>query len=86
MSELQAIVQKTAETVLASTETLDRLAERVDAMAVQMQQQGYQIFALSDAIQTLAENQDSSLDQINQLTQTLQRLAAALEAQNKLAS
>jgi ABC-type transporter Mla subunit MlaD len=75
------------EAVLATTETVDRLAERVDALAIQVQhqghqvqQQGYQLFALSDAVQTLAETQHDSIERLGQLTETLQRLAAAIEA------
>ncbi|MEM6424217.1 MAG: hypothetical protein AAGF66_15240 [Cyanobacteria bacterium P01_H01_bin.119] len=79
---LGRIVHRTAEAVLASSETVEQLATRVDAIAVQMQQQSYQIFALSEAVQTLVENQDKSLQDVNHLSQTLQRLAAAIEAQN----
>ncbi len=65
--------------MLATTEAVDRLATQVDALAAQVQQQGYQIFALSDAVQTLAENHDSALERLGQLTDTLQRLVAAVE-------
>lgn len=78
------------EAVLATTETIDRLADRIDALTIQtqhqghqIQQQGYQLFALSDAVQTLAETQNDSLEQLGQLTETLQRLAAAIEATDK---
>ncbi|MFE4107568.1 hypothetical protein [Almyronema epifaneia] len=81
MSQNDQVIQKIGETVLASTETINRLSERVDAIAQQTQQQGYQIFALTDAIQTLVENQDRSLAQLGQLTETLQRLTSALEKQ-----
>jgi chromosome segregation ATPase len=90
LSRLEAIVGQIGEAVLATTETIDRLAERVDALAIQVQhqgqqvqQQGYQIFALTDAVQTLAEAQNDSLGQLGQLTDTLGRLAAAIEATNK---
>lgn len=86
MDRLESIVREIGEAVLATTETVDRLADRVDALAIQVQhqghqvqQQGYQLFALSDAVQTLAETQQDSLQQIGQLSETLQRLAAALE-------
>lgn len=90
ISRLESIVGQIGEAVLATTETIECLGKRVDALAVQVQhqqhhvqQQGYQIFALSDAVQTLAENQNESLAQLGQLTETLQRLAAAIEDQQK---
>ncbi|HEY9797329.1 MAG TPA: hypothetical protein V6D30_16920 [Leptolyngbyaceae cyanobacterium] len=90
ISRLESIVGQIGEAILATTETIDRLAERVDALAIQVQhqghqvqQQGYQLFALSDAVQTLAETQHDSLEQLGELTETLQRLAAAIEAADK---
>lgn len=90
LSRLEAIVGQIGEAVLATTETIDRLAERVDALAIQVQhqgqqvqQQGYQIFALSDAVQSLAQSQNDSLEHFGQLTETLQRLTAAIEAEDK---
>ena len=87
ISRLESIVGQIGEAVLITTETIERLAERVDALAVQVQhqghqiqQQGYQIFALSDTVQTLAEAQSGSIEELEQLTKTLQRLAAAIEA------
>ena len=80
ISRLEAIVGQIGEAVLTTTETIDRLSDRIDALVIQVQhqghqvqQQGYQIFALSDAVQTLAETQNDSLEQLGQLTQTLQR-------------
>jgi methyl-accepting chemotaxis protein len=90
ISRLESIVGQIGEAILATTETIDRLAERVDALAIQVQhqghqveQQGYQLFALSDAVQTLAETQNDSLERLGQLTETLQRLATAIEAADK---
>jgi ABC-type transporter Mla subunit MlaD len=80
VENLAAIVEQIGEAVLITTETVEHLAERVDAVANQVQQQGYQIFALCDAIQTLGENQDSSLARFIQLTETLERLTVALAA------
>lgn len=92
ISRLETIVGQMGEAVLATTETIDRLAERVDALAIQVQhqghqvqQQGYQLFALSDAVQTLAETQNEALGQLSQLTETLQRLATAIESANQSA-
>ncbi len=67
------------EAVLVTTEVVDRLAAQVDTLTAQVQQQGYQIFALSDAVQTLAENHDGALARITQLTEVLHRLVAAIE-------
>jgi len=87
ISRLESIVGQIGEAVLITTETIERLAERVDALAVQVQHQGhqvqqqdYQIFALSDAVQTLAEAQNGSIEELGELTKTLQRLATAIEA------
>lgn len=73
------IVQQVAEAVLASTDTVDRLAERVDALAEQVQQQGYQIFALSDAVQSIAEVQEESLKRLDRLTDVLERFVAVID-------
>jgi hypothetical protein len=78
LENLTAIVEQIGEAVLATTETVEQLALRVDALAIQVQQQGYQIFALGDAIQTLSETQDSTLARFIQLTETLERVAAGL--------
>lgn len=90
IGRLESIVGQIGEAVLCTTQTIERLAERVDALTVQVQhqghqvqQQGYQLFALSDAVQTLAESQSCSLNQLEQLTETLQSLATAIEATKK---
>ncbi len=79
LETLTTIVEQIGEAVLATTETVEQLAIRVDTLAHQVQQQGYQIFALCDAIQTLGETQDSTLARFVQLTETLERVATALE-------
>lgn len=76
---LEEIVEQIGEAVIATTETVERLATRVDSLANQVQQQGYQIFALSDSVQTLAENQDNALERLAQLTDALRRLVAAID-------
>ncbi len=78
-TSLELIVQQVGEAVLTTTETVEQLSGNIDALAKQVQQQGYQIFALSDAVQTIAENQDATLERLGQLTSTLQRLVAAIE-------
>lgn len=82
-NHLEPVVLQIGEAVLATTEAIDRLAVQVDALAAQVQQQGYQIFALSDAVQTLAENHDGALERLGQLTDALQRLVAVIEETEK---
>ncbi len=77
--ELELIVQQVGEAVLATTETVDLLSQRMDALANQVQQQGYQIFALSDAVQTLTDVQHESLKRLNRLTDVLERLVNAVD-------
>ncbi|AFY47409.1 hypothetical protein Nos7524_1533 [Nostoc sp. PCC 7524] len=86
ISRLESIVEQIGEAVLSTTETIERLADRLDnlscqveAQGKQLQQQGYQIFALCDAIQSLAESQDDSLQRLTQLTQTLDRLTSLIQ-------
>ncbi|MGI2906497.1 hypothetical protein [Tolypothrix sp. VBCCA 56010] len=86
INRLESIVEQIGEAVLATTETIERFAERVDTISVQVeeqgkqvQQQGYQILALCDAVQTLAESQDDTLQRLNHLTHTLDRLMALIQ-------
>jgi chromosome segregation ATPase len=86
---LESIVEQIGEAVIATTETIERLGDRVDNLSVQVeeqgkqiQQQGYQILALCDAVQTLAETQDDSFQKLSQLTETLDRLTAMIQSQN----
>jgi len=74
-----SIVQQIGEAVLATTDTVDRLAARVDGLADQVQQQGYQLFALSDAVQAIADAQTESFQRLDRLTHALERLVAAIE-------
>jgi FtsZ-binding cell division protein ZapB len=76
---LEWVVQQMGETVLAATITIEHLAERLDHLSTEVQQQGYEIFALSDAVQTLTQNQDDSLLRLAQLTETLQGIVSSLE-------
>lgn len=77
--ELVTLVQHIGEAVLATTETVEKLSNHVDGLSKQVQQQGYQIFALSDAVQTLAENHDAAIARMDQVVEVLQRLVKALE-------
>lgn len=75
---LEVVVQQLGETVLATTDTIESLADRVDDLANQIQQQGYQIFSLSNAVEVLASNQDDTLSRLKRLTETLQQIAVSL--------
>lgn len=77
--ELESIVQQIGEAVLATIETVDRLSQSVDALTSQVQQQGYQTFALSDTVQTLTETQNESLKRLDRLTEVLERLVTAVD-------
>ncbi|PSB18336.1 hypothetical protein C7B65_15675 [Phormidesmis priestleyi ULC007] len=76
---LEATVGQIAETVLAATDAIEQLADRLDELSSQVQQQGYEIFALSDAMQTLAANQADTLIRLSELTETLQQMNASLK-------
>lgn len=76
---LESLVQEIGEALLVTTETVEKLSSNVDGLAKQVQQQGLQIFALSDALQTMVENQDATLVQLKQVTDALQRLVTAIE-------
>jgi ABC-type transporter Mla subunit MlaD len=82
-TELEPIIQQIAEAMLATTETVELLSKQVDTLTQQVQQQGYQIFALSDAVQTLAENHDSAIERLDRLTDTLQQLVTAIANTDK---
>lgn len=77
---LEAAVGQIAETVLAAADAIEQLADRLDELSTQVQQQGYEIFALSDAMQTLAATQDDTLTRLAELTETLQQMNASLKA------
>ncbi|MBD2074902.1 hypothetical protein H6F86_13555 [Phormidium sp. FACHB-592] len=77
--DLELIVQQIGEAVLATIETVDRLSQRMDTLTNQVQQQGYQLFALSDAVQTLTETQQESLKRLDRLTDALEHLVTAVD-------
>jgi ABC-type transporter Mla subunit MlaD len=78
-NQLETIVQQIGEAVLATTDTVDRLADRLNSVANQMEQQGYQIFALSDAVETLSQAQTESLKRLDRIADALERLVSAIE-------
>jgi chromosome segregation ATPase len=87
INRLESIVEQIGEAVLSTTETIERLAQRIDALSIQVEaqgkqveQQGYQIFALCDALQSLAETQQISIQEINQLTKSVDKIVFLLES------
>lgn len=85
LDRLESIVEQLGKTVLASTELMERFAQRVDVLAVniqhqghQIQQQGYQLFALSDALQNVTDSQEKTQEQLQQVTQQLSDLIQVL--------
>ncbi|MGJ3251503.1 MAG: hypothetical protein ACFE0J_10275 [Elainellaceae cyanobacterium] len=86
LDRLEKIVEQIGEAVIATTETVECVSKQVDVLTHQVQQQGYQIFALSDAVQTLAENQEAAIVRLDKLTDTLQNLAHAIENTDEAAS
>jgi septal ring factor EnvC (AmiA/AmiB activator) len=88
LHRLETIVGQITEAVIATTETVERLAERVDVLAAQVQTQGqqqsYQIFALSEALQTLVDSQTESKQQIAQLTEVLQDFVKLIPPQSSI--
>ena len=61
--KIENILERMGETVIATTETVETLAakmenlvEQVQEQEQQIQQQGYQIFALSESIQSPGNN------------------------------
>jgi len=87
LERLEAIAAQIGEAVLATTETIERLADRVNALTIQVQQQGhqvqqqgYQIFALSETVQNLAQSQEETISKLSCLTDALQRFTEAIES------
>ena len=87
---LEEIVEQMGEAVIAATQTVERLAERIDTLAIvvqdqtdRLQQQGYQVFALSEALEALVENQSDSKSQIKELTEALRSFVIAVKTANQ---
>lgn len=90
LDRLEVIVEQMAHAVLATTDVVDRMGERMDFLSLQVQQQGqqfqqqgYQVYTITDAVQTLIENQADAGKQLNDLMITISHLAKALEHQRR---
>ncbi len=88
LERLIKTVADMGEAAIATSETVEKLAFRLDELAQQMQrqehqiqQQGYQIFALSEALQILIDSQTESREQLNTLTELIQILVTNLNDQ-----
>lgn len=85
LHHLETIIGQVAEAVIATSETVENLAEKVDVLTKQVQTQGqqqsYQIFALSEALQTLAASQMDSKQQMAELTEILQDFVKIIQSQ-----
>ncbi len=71
----ETIVLQMGDAVIAATETVNCLADRMEELATNVQQQGYQIFALTEEVQNLTLLHQSTLDR-------LETLMSRLESQN----
>ena len=79
---LEGVVYQVAEAVLATTAMVEQLTERLDTLANQVQQQGYQIFALSDTVQTMSDNQDMAIDRLDRLTTVLEQFVQVVQVED----
>lgn len=79
IDRLESIVECIGETVIAATETVERLAEKIDLLAVQIQQQSYQNIILKESLQILADINADSHKEMRTLTTVLQDLIAKID-------
>lgn len=83
---LHQIIGDIGETVLATTQVVEDVALRLEALSqqaqhqqLQIQQQSQQILALSEAVELIAQNHDDSSQQLTQLIAQLQSLTVIME-------
>lgn len=85
LHRLESIVEQIAEAIIATTETVEKLAEKVDRLSIEVenqgQQQNYQIFALSEALQTLVHSQTESRQKLDDLSGILQDFVKIINQQ-----
>jgi hypothetical protein len=70
---LEAVVVQIGDAVLASTDTVNCVAERMDELV----QQGYQIFALSEELQNLTTLHNTTLDRLDAIATRLENAGLA---------
>ena len=69
---LESVVLQMGDAVVASTDTVDCVAERINELTQQVQQQGYQIFALSEEVQTLTTLHTATLERLEAIATRLE--------------
>ncbi len=74
---IEAVVVQIGDAVLASTDTVNCVAERMDELVQQVQQQGYQIFALSEELQNLTTLHNTTLDRLDAIVTRLENAGLA---------
>jgi CCR4-NOT transcriptional regulation complex NOT5 subunit len=74
---LEAVVVQIGDAVLASTDTVNCVAERMDELVQQVQQQGYQIFALTEELQNLTTLHTTTLDRLDAIATRLENAGLA---------
>ncbi len=84
--KLELLVQQVAEAVLTTTETIDRLAARIDVLVTQVEAQGqqlheqsYQILVLGESVQSLLEIHQESIQPLVELTESLKKIVEVIE-------
>lgn len=84
IERLELICEHMGEAVIAASETvehlsskIDNLLERIDRGTIQTSEQGNQILALSESLQTLVEINSQSLMGVDQLSLTVRDLLAS---------
>lgn len=89
--QLTSIVKYMGEAIIATTNTVEKLAkkmndisDKIEQQEHQIKQQGYQVFALTESVQTLVDSQSKLKEQLTQLTNILQTLVANTNSSNQL--
>ena len=80
---LETALKHMGGTVIATTEVVERMAERMDALAAQVQQQNQQIETLNRAVQSIKTSQQQSRADLNQLKRILKNLFKANKKNNQ---
>jgi uncharacterized protein YoxC len=85
-NELQLVIKELAEAVLTTTETVDRLATRIDALVTQVetnsqliQQQGYQILVVGESVQDLAQMHQETIEPLLEITASIKKIVSVIE-------
>ena len=74
---LEIALKNIGGTVIATTEAVDCIAERMDALAIQVQEQNQKIETLNQAVQNIKISQQQSRADLNQLKRIFKNLFKA---------